>query len=127
MTYLRFLACRCLEFPDCADFHPLMFVDGVIDAFVRRGGRVHERTRVVNQTILDGRQVGNSLLFAAHITHCAVCAMHCDHSAVTCSCGHMPCCSLLRMLPADMSFVDVHGLHRVNHSSSSCKKLAAHA
>ena len=48
---------RCLEYPDSALFHPLMFVDGVIDAFVRRGGRVHERTRVVTQTIMDGRQV----------------------------------------------------------------------
>ena len=59
---------RCLEFPDCADFHPLMFVDGVIEAFVRRGGRVHEKTRVVNQTILDGRQVSVRLrLMPKHV------------------------------------------------------------
>ena len=51
------LCLRCLEFPDSAEFHPLMFVDGVIEAFVRRGGRVHEKTRVVTQTIMDGRQV----------------------------------------------------------------------
>ena len=38
-----------------------MFVDGVIEAFVRRGGRVHEKSRVVTQTILDGRQVSAAL------------------------------------------------------------------
>ena len=41
-----------------------MFVDGVIEAFVRRGGRVHEKTRVVTQTILDGRQVWRPCLLS---------------------------------------------------------------
>jgi len=50
-----------------------MFVDGVIEAFVRRGGRVHEKTRVVNQTILDGRQVsGASVSCRSHVP----CALH---------------------------------------------------
>lgn len=46
----------CLEFPGGAQFHPLKYVRGLAEAFVRRGGRLYEQTQFVNQS-LDGKTV----------------------------------------------------------------------
>jgi len=35
----------CLRFPNQAQFHPLRYLNGVADAFMRRGGRIYSQTR----------------------------------------------------------------------------------
>jgi len=37
----------CLRFPHQAQFHPLRYLNGVADAFTRRGGRIYTETRAV--------------------------------------------------------------------------------
>lgn len=44
-------------YPNSADFHPLKYVEGLIDAFVRRGGRYYEDSAVVDQTEYSGKEV----------------------------------------------------------------------
>lgn len=48
---------RCLLFPDSAYIHPIKYVDGLIDAFVAKGGRFYENTAVVDQTQYSGKEV----------------------------------------------------------------------
>jgi glycine/D-amino acid oxidase-like deaminating enzyme/nitrite reductase/ring-hydroxylating ferredoxin subunit len=40
----------CLQFPRQAQFHPLAYLNGVVDAFVRLGGRMHSGTRATQVT-----------------------------------------------------------------------------
>lgn len=47
---------RALEFPASAEFHPLKLVQGIADAFVKKGGRLYEQTAMVAQS-LDGSRV----------------------------------------------------------------------
>lgn len=47
---------RCLKYPNSAEFHPLKYVDGLAEAFVRRGGRLFENTAMISQS-KDGTEV----------------------------------------------------------------------
>eukprot|EP00850_Spirogloea_muscicola_P004665 SM000020S06015 [mRNA] locus=s20:411811:415246:+ [translate_table: standard] len=40
---------HAVRFPRAADFHPLMYIDGLADAFVRHGGKIFEQSRVKSQ------------------------------------------------------------------------------
>ena len=40
----------CLHFPRQAQFHPLRYLDGLLDGFTRAGGRVHGGVRAVKVT-----------------------------------------------------------------------------
>ncbi|XP_024538060.1 uncharacterized protein LOC112348921 [Selaginella moellendorffii] len=42
---------KALRFPDAAEFHPLMYINGLAEAFVRRGGKIYEISRVME---IDG-------------------------------------------------------------------------
>jgi glycine/D-amino acid oxidase-like deaminating enzyme/nitrite reductase/ring-hydroxylating ferredoxin subunit len=42
---------RCLQIPGSAQFHPLKYVAGLAEAFVRHGGRIFEKTHMVSQSI----------------------------------------------------------------------------
>lgn len=37
---------KAIQFPNSGEFHPLLYIDGVADAIVRRGGRIYKRSRV---------------------------------------------------------------------------------
>ena len=61
------LRCRTLKFENSAEFHPIKFVDGVIDAFVKRGGRFYENTPVVDQTKYNGKEVRSASCFVSTV------------------------------------------------------------
>ena len=38
---------EALVFPGCADFHPLLFLNGLAEAVVKHGGKIYEHSRVM--------------------------------------------------------------------------------
>lgn len=55
-----------LEFPGCADFQPLDYLDGLAAAFKRRGGRIYENTQIMKN---EGDQVSKICIFLAFDSH----------------------------------------------------------
>ena len=45
-----FYSGACLHFPRQAQFHPLKYLDGLVSAFIRLGGRVYGGTRAISAT-----------------------------------------------------------------------------
>ncbi|GLJ25667.1 hypothetical protein SUGI_0491660 [Cryptomeria japonica] len=37
---------KAIQFPNSGEFHPLLYINGVADAIVRRGGRIYEKSHV---------------------------------------------------------------------------------
>jgi glycine/D-amino acid oxidase-like deaminating enzyme/nitrite reductase/ring-hydroxylating ferredoxin subunit len=47
----------CLRFSNQAQFHPLKYLNGLVDAFLRKGGKFFAHTRATAIDAVDGRQV----------------------------------------------------------------------
>jgi glycine/D-amino acid oxidase-like deaminating enzyme/nitrite reductase/ring-hydroxylating ferredoxin subunit len=75
----------CLHFPAQGQFHPLKYLNGVLDAFVRAGGRLHGGVRAVKvtggdpaevETSTGARIIANSVLVATNVPFIDLFAIH---------------------------------------------------
>lgn len=42
---------KCIKYPNCGEFHPLEYINGMAEAIERMGGKIYENTRAFKATV----------------------------------------------------------------------------